>query len=131
MASGTFPKTGSRPANFVDQSHPPSEHHQHYHNEDRLVVAQILLITTSLTAKKSTTTRAVNHQVLKLSSQTMGAGTNGKKTIFSVEGLSQTDVIDIGRSRCNSDNGNQHPGIAVDINWAVYQLMNLAAGRRP
>lgn len=58
----------------------------------------------------------------------MGAGNNGKKTIFTVEGLSQTDVIDIGRSRCNSDNGNQHPGIAVDINWAVYQLMNLAAG---
>lgn len=58
----------------------------------------------------------------------MGGGNNGKKTIFSAEGLSRADVLAIGRSRCNSDDGDQYPGIAVDINWAVYQLMKLASG---
>ena len=58
----------------------------------------------------------------------MGGGNNGKKTIFSAVGLSRADVLAIGRSRCNSDNGNQYPGIAVDINWAVYQLKKLAGG---
>lgn len=65
----------------------------------------------------------------------MGFGSNGGKTVFSAEGFSMADVIDVGfglrrrnTSHAADGDGNQRPNIAVDGNWVAYQRMNTAGG---